>query len=98
MTLEDNFKLLVSGYYGVYEMDEYGSKAYVLKDIENYIREFIKEFPLSNYDYKKVAEEVEKNSIKTKLQDSLLVLNRIKGPLELTLLIRNRLNEMKKEI
>ena len=23
MTLEDSFKLLVSGYYGIYEMDEY---------------------------------------------------------------------------
>ena len=96
MTLEETFKLLVSGYYGIYEMDEYGSKAYVLKDIENYIREFIKEFPLPNYDYKKTAEEIEREPLKTKLQDSLLVLNRIKGPLELTLLIRNRLNEMKK--
>lgn len=96
MTLEDNFKLLVSGYYGVYEIDEYGSKTYVLNDIENYIREFIKEFPLSNYDYKKVAQELESLPLKTKLQDSLLVLNRIKGPLELTLLIRNRLNDMKK--
>lgn len=96
MTLEDSFKLLVSGYYGIYEMDEYGSKAYVLNDIETYIREFIKEFPLPNYDYKKVAEEVEKTPLKTKLQDSLLVLNRIKGPMDLTLLVRNRLNEMKK--
>lgn len=96
MTLEDNFKLLVSGYYGIYEMDEYTSKAYVLKDLENYIKEFVKEFPLSNCDYKKTAEYLEKQPLKTKLQDSLLVLNRIKGPLELTLLIRNRLNEMKK--
>lgn len=96
MTLEDNFKLLVSGYYGIYEMDEYGSKAYVLNDIENYICEYIKEFPLPNYNYRKVAEEIENTPLKTKLQDSLLVLNRIKGPLELTLLIRSRLNEMNK--
>lgn len=96
MTLEDNFKLLVSGYYGIYEMDEYSSKNYVLKDIENYIRDFIKQFPLPNYDYKKVAEELENLPLKTKLQDSLLVLNRVKAPLELTLLVRNRLNEMKK--
>ena len=97
MTLEDTFKLLVSGYYGIYEMDEYSSKSYVLNDLENYIKDFIKQFPLNNYDYKKVAQELENQSLKTKLQDSLLVLNRIKAPLELTLLIRNRLNEMKKD-
>lgn len=98
MTLEDTFKLLVSGYYGIYEMDEYSSKIYVLKDLEKYIKEFIKQFPLPNYDYRKTAEEIENTTIKTKLQDSLIVLNKIKAPLELTLLIRNRLNEMKKEI
>lgn len=98
MTLENEFKLLVSGYYGISEMDEYSSKVYILKDIENYIKEFISEYPLPNYDYRKTAEEVEKIPLKTKLQDSLLVLNKIKGPLELTLLIQNRLNEMKKAI
>lgn len=97
MTLEEEFKLLVSGYYGISEMDEYSSKVYILKDIENYIKEFIEEYRLPNYDYKKTAEELEKIPLKTKLQDSLLVLNKIKGPLDLTLLIQNRLNEMKKE-
>lgn len=97
MSLEEEFKLLVSGYYGVYEMDEYQSKVYVLKDIEDYIKEFIEEYRIPNYDYKEVAEEIEKEPLKTKLQDSLLILNKVKAPLELTLLIRNRLNEMKKQ-
>lgn len=96
MTLEEEFRLLVSGYYGIYEMDEYKLKVYVLKDIENYIREFIKLYPLTNFPYQDIAQEVEKNPLKTKLQDSLLVLNKVKAPLELSLLIRNRLNEMKK--
>ena len=96
MTLEESFKLLVSGYYGIYEMDEYSSKVYVLNDIEKYIREFIKEFPLSHYDYRQVAEDLENIPLKTKLQDSLLVLNKIQGPMELVLLVRKRLNEMKK--
>lgn len=97
MSLEEEFKLLVSGYYGVYEMDEYQSKVYILKDIEDYIKEFIEEYRIPNYDYKEVAEEIEKEPLKTKLQDSLLILNKVKAPLELTLLIRNRLNEMKKQ-
>lgn len=96
MSLEEEFKLLVSGYYGVYEMDEYQSKVYILKDIEDYIKEFIEEYRIPNYDYKEVAEEIEKEPLKTKLQDSLLILNKVKAPLELTLLIRNRLNEMAK--
>lgn len=94
MTLEDNFKLLVSGYFGVCEMDEYKLKTYVLNDIEVYIRDYVKHFPLFNYNYKQTVEEIEKLSLKTKLQDSLLVLNMVKAPLELTLLIRNRLSEI----
>ena len=34
MTLKDEFKYLVGGYYGIMEMDEYDLKVYVLKDIE----------------------------------------------------------------
>ncbi len=41
MKLEDQFKLLVGGYYGVRSLDEYDLKVYILKDIENYIRNFI---------------------------------------------------------
>lgn len=93
MTLEQEFKILVSGYYGVYEMDQYKSKMYVLKDLEEYIRSFVKTYPLSNY--KDIASEIENEPLKTKLQDALLVLNKVKAPLELTLMIRNRLNEMK---
>lgn len=96
MTLEEEYRLLVSGYYGIYEIDEYELKVYILKEIENYIKEFIKEYPLTNYNYLQVAEEIEKEPLKTKLQDSLLVLNKIKGPLELMLLIRNRLQDIKK--
>ena len=96
MTGEEEFRLLVSGYYGIYEMDEYELKVYVLKEVENYIKEFLQEYKVPNINYLEIAEEIEKEPLKTKLQDSLLVLNKIKGPLELILLIRNRLNEMKK--
>lgn len=96
MTFEEEFRLLVSGYYGIYEMDEYELKVYVLKQIEDYIRDFILENPIPSFPYHEVAQELEKTPIKTKLQDSLLILNRVKAPLELSLLIRRKLNEMKK--
>lgn len=94
MELENQFRYLVGGYYGVALMDEYPLKEYVLKDIENYIKDFIQINPISNFDYQmealKIKEEV---TDKTKLQDSLLVLNRMNGPMDLVLLIKKKLKE-----
>lgn len=95
MTLEDDFRLLVNGYYGIYEMDEYDLKVYILENIEKYIREFIVENPIPNFNYLKAAQEQEMIPLKVKLQDSLIVLNKVKAPLELILLIRKRLSEIK---
>lgn len=101
MTLEEQFRNFVSAYYGVIEMDEYDLKVYILKDIENYIKDFIEVNPINNFDYKKEAQEVEKKRpLKTKLQDALLILIKINGPLELSLLIKRKLKELnsKKDI
>lgn len=95
MDLKDEFKYLVSGYYGIREMDEYDLKIYVLKDIENYIRDYIETNPIDNYDYKKEAEKInDELSLKTKLQDSLLVLNKIDAPIKLILMVKQRLKAM----
>ena len=95
MTLEEEYRLLISGYYGIYEMDEYDLKVYILEKIEKYIREFITENPISDFNYRMAAYEQEQLSLKTKLQDSLIVLNKIKAPLELVLLVRKKINEIK---
>lgn len=92
MKLEDQFKLLVGGYYGVTYLDEYDLKVYILKDIENYIRDFILINPIDNYDYIVEAERVEfELSLKTKMQDALIVLNKIKAPMEVVLLVKKRI-------
>ncbi len=92
MELEDRFRYLVGGYYGVSLMDSYPLKEYILKDIENYIRDFIEVNPIKDFNYRKEAEEVaEKVSEKTKLQDALLVLNLINGPMDLVFLVKERL-------
>ena len=50
-----------------------------------------------NFDYRKTAMEIEKEvPLKTKLQDSLLVLNKINGPIELILLIKKRIKKLMK--
>ena len=95
MELENQFRYLVGGYYGVLLMDEYSLKEYVLKDIENYIRDFIEINPIDHFDYKKEANLIKDTvSERTKLQDALLVLNKINGPMDLVLLIKKRLKSM----
>lgn len=95
MKLEDEFKCLVGGYYGVMEMDEYDLKVYVLKDIENYIRAFINENPIPEFDYKKEAEEIKYSMpLRTKLHDSLLVLYKIDAAMDLIFMIKRRLKEL----
>lgn len=99
MTLKDEFKYLVGGYYGIVEMDEYDLKVYVLKDIENYIRDYFRDNPISNFAYKKEAENIKDTmSLKTKLQDSLLVLYKINADMDLVFMVKQRLKELDKEI
>ena len=94
MELENQFRYLVGGYCGVSLMDEYSLKEFILKDIENYIKDFIEVNPIDNFDYEKEAKLVkEKVSDKTKLQDALLVLNKMNGPMDLVLLIKAKLKE-----
>mgnify|MGYP004458491991 CR=1 FL=1 len=93
--LEDQFKILVSGYFGIQEMDEYDLKVYVLKDIENYIIEFLENNPIDNFNYRNEAANIlDTLSIKRKLQDAMLVLNKIDGPLDLKLLIKTKLRSL----
>ena len=95
MKLEDQFRTLVGGYYGVSLMDEYSLKEFMLKDIENYIRDFIEINPIENFDYKGESEIIKDNlSEKRKLQDALLVLNLMNGPMDLVLLIKKKLKKM----
>ena len=95
MDLEDQFRYLVGGYYGVSLMDEYPLKEFILKDIKEYIENFIETNPISGFDYQMEANLIkDKVSGRTKLQDALLVLNRMNGPMDLVLLIKARLKQM----
>ena len=95
MELENQFRYLVGGYYGVALMDEYPLKEYMLKDIENYIRDFVEINPIDNFKYEEEALKDKENvSDKTKLQDALLVLNRMKAPMDLVFLVKEKLKKM----
>lgn len=94
MELENQYKLLVLGYYGMMYLDDYDLKVYILKDIEEYIKAFIKNNPIKDFDYKEMALKYEsESSKKTKLQDTLIVLHKIKVPMEVILLVKKHLKE-----
>ena len=93
MTIEDNYRLLYSGLLGIREMDEYTSKEYILKQVEDYINDFKKQYNLG-LNYQEINDELDKQELVRKLQDSILVLNMINGPLELKLMIQKKLKEL----
>ena len=94
MELENQSRYLVGGYYGVSLMDEYPLKEFIMEDIKNYIINFIEINPINGFDYKKEADDIKDNvSEKVKLQDALLVLNKINAPMDLVFLIKKRLKK-----
>ena len=98
MDVLDTYRYLVGAYYGISEMDEYDLKEYVLKDIEEYIKVFVRDNYISNFDYNKEAEIVNnEKSIKTKLQDSLVVLPKVNASTELILLVKARLKKIRED-
>ena len=95
--LKDQFRYLVGGYYGVSLMDEYPLKEYVLQDIKEYIENFITVNPINDFNYKEEAMLVKDNvNDRVKLQDALIVLNRINGSMDLVFMIKKRLKKYKK--
>jgi hypothetical protein len=96
MNMDDEYKLLIGAYYGIKYLDQYELKEYLLNDIRKIINEFINNNKNKDYDFKKMEEVYEKELTKrTKLQDALLLLQDINGPLEVSLIIRKLLKEEK---
>lgn len=94
MTIRDNLKTLIGAYLGVRFMDSYSLKEYVLKDIENTIKDFLEENYISEEEYNEIYKEVEENmDVRRKLQDVILLLGPKGKPMELIMLINDKLKE-----
>lgn len=95
MERDNLFNLYVEAYFGVREMDEYDLKEYVLKDIENYIKDFVYTNDIDINYAKENAERIKDEvNIKTKLQSSLILLNKMNAPEELILLVRKKIKNI----
>lgn len=93
--LKDQYRYLMSGYYGMFLVDEYPLKEFVIKDIKEYIDNFVEVNPIDNFDYKKEAEIVkEKTTDRVKLQDLLLVLHKINADMEVEFIVKAKLREL----
>ena len=67
MTIEDTYRYMISAYFGVREMDSYDLKEYVLKDIKEYITDFVNQNPSPNFDFEKEVEKIkDETSLKHK--------------------------------
>ncbi len=98
MNTKDHFSCLIGAYYGVMEMDEYNLKEYVLFDLEKYIERFVEEHPNPSFSYREQSEEVfNHTSLKTKLQDALLILPKLDVSLEFIFLIKARIRKIMEE-
>ncbi|MBQ8131982.1 MAG: hypothetical protein IJ193_05770 [Bacilli bacterium] len=93
--LVDQYRYLVGGYYGMCLMDEYPLKEFVLQDIKNYVIDFIEINPIDDFDYKEEANIIKDTySDRVKLQDLLLVLNKINAKMEIVFLVKAKLREL----
>ena len=92
MNLVDQYKILIGAYYGMMELDSYITKEYVLEDLKKLIKDFEKENEL---DFEEIKEKYLKRiNLKTKLQDLLLVLNKIDGPMDLIIMVKQKLSDL----
>jgi hypothetical protein len=94
MTIKDTYRYLIGGYFGVEEMDEYKTKEYILKEIREYIDDYLKNNK-ADFDVEAEYEDVNKNvPLETKLHDALLVLPKIDAPIDLILLVKDKIKEL----
>ena len=95
MNTYDELKMLYGAYLGITNMDNYKTKEYVLEDIQKTIDEYIKKYNIYYHD--EVYDAALNQSLITDLQDSLIVLKRLDEPLELILLIKEKIRLLKEE-
>ena len=89
----NTYRYLAGGYFGVSMIDEYPIKEYVLIDILNYIKDYksTNNIDIDEFEYIK-----DNYSDRTKLQDALLLLNKMEASMDLVLMVKNKLKSLGK--
>ncbi len=94
METRNTYRYLIGAYFGIEEMDEYKTKEYVLRDIKEYIDNFLSVNHI-DFNIQEEYDDVNNNvSLDTKLHDALIVLPKINAPIDLILLVKDRIKEL----
>ena len=98
MPFDDPYKYMISGYYGIEALDEYVDKQYLLNKIKKHISSYLDNNRIEDFDYDKLNLDIENNvSLVDKLQDALILLNDIDGPMELRIIIKQKISDLKND-
>lgn len=93
----DPYNYMMSGYYGIELLDEYKDKQYLLKEVRNYINAYLEDNRIPDVDYEEINRKIEQNNTEIdKLQDALIVLNDIDAPMEASIIIRQKISDLKR--
>ena len=92
----DEIKYMISGYLGVETMDQYVKKVYLLKDMRDYIFEVVESNEIQGFDFEKLKDELRDTPRVEKLQDSLIILNAMNAPMDIILMIKPLVKELKR--
>lgn len=95
MDIYDEYKCLVESYYGIMSLDEYELKEYELKKIKKIMDDYSEVNKISNEDCKNIVDNVKDNStLKRNLQSCLITYGSIEAPMDLILVIKNKLKSL----
>ena len=93
---DDDIKYMVSGYLGIKSLDEYERKIYILRDARKYINAYVEDSNFDNFNFDEYCEYIDKEySYLEHLQDALLLINVMNGPVDLILLIKPKIAKLK---
>jgi len=98
MKYDDPYKYMISGYYGIELLDEYKDKIYLLNDIKRFIDSYLEDNRVEGFDYEALNSSIEKERTTIeKFQDALLLLHDMNGPMEVNIILRQKIEDLRKK-
>jgi hypothetical protein len=93
---DDDIKYMVSGYLGIKSLDEYERKVYILRDARKFIDSYVEDSDFEDFVFDKYCDFIDKEyTYLEHLQDALLFINAMNGPVDLILLIKPKIARLK---
>lgn len=93
ITNDEKINIIIGGYLGIDMCDEYNLKLYVLKEIYEYLNDLIKENNMI-VDINEKFEELKKTSDRNKITSAIIVCNKLKLPIDLSIILKRKLKEL----